>query len=137
MTPVLVDTGWIVALVDRSQRHHAACVEAAADIAAPLVTCEAVIAEACHLLRSLPTARDAILENIETGAFEVPFRLSAAAKPVRTLMKKYARVPMDFADACLVHLADELDTGRILTLDTDFQVYRWRRNRPFELLVEI
>lgn len=42
---------------------------------------------------------------------------------------------MDFADACLVHLADELDTGRILTLDADFAVYRWRRTRAFEILL--
>jgi predicted nucleic acid-binding protein len=51
-------------------------------------------------------------------------------------MKKYARIPMDFADACLVHLADELGTGRILTLDSDFRVYRWRKARAFELLID-
>jgi predicted nucleic acid-binding protein len=51
-------------------------------------------------------------------------------------MNKYARVPMDFADACLVHLADELGTSRILTLDSDFHTYRWRRGRAFELLID-
>ena len=136
MIPVLVDTSWIVGLIDRSERSHAACVGAAEQIAAPLVTCEAVLAEACHLLRGMPAGRDAILENVENGALEVPFRLSAVAKPVRALMKKYVRVPMDFADACLVHLADELGTGRILTLDSDFRVYRWRRTRPFELMLD-
>ena len=48
-------------------------------------------------------------------------------------MKRYASVPMDLADACLVQLADMLETGAILTLDSDFEVYRWRR--PFEFLV--
>ena len=97
---------------------------------APLVTCEAVIAEACHLLRKEAGAPEAILENVERGIFRLPFRLEESASAVRALMKRYARVPMDFADACLVSLAETLGTGRILTLDSDFHVYRWRRTRP-------
>lgn len=135
MKPVLLDTGCIVALLVRSERHHRRCVDVVAQLDAPLVTCDAVIAEACHLVRRLPGAPDAVLENVERGTFEIPFRLDRAAKAVRGLMRRYASVPMDFADACLVHLADELDTGRILTLDDDFEVYRWRRLRPFELLL--
>lgn len=103
---------------------------------APLATCEAVIAEACHLVRRLPGASDAILENVERGVFEIPFRLDRAGKAVRALMRRYANVPMAFADACLVQLADEMDTGRILTLDDDFSIYRWGRSRPFELLLD-
>jgi predicted nucleic acid-binding protein len=136
VTPVLLDTGCIVALLDRSERNHQRCVEAVEELAAPLVTCEAVIAEACWLLRELDGAADAVIENVEAGVFEVPFRLASRARAIRVLMKKYKRVPMDLADACLVDLADELDTGRILTLDSDFQIYRWRKNRAFELLLE-
>jgi predicted nucleic acid-binding protein len=133
--PVLLDTGVIVALLDRSERNHAACVDAVAALATPLVTCEAVIAEACYLLRGLRGAPDAVLANVERGIFQVPLRLDAAIGPIRALMKRYASVPMDLADACLVHLADTLETGAILTLDSDFGVYRWRRRRSFELLV--
>src|SRR6185295_8519900 len=96
---------------------------------APLVTCEAVIAEACYLVRSLSGAADAVLSNVERGRFQIPFRLEEVSREIRQLLKRYASVPMDLADACLVHLADELQTGRILTLDRDFGVYRWRRNR--------
>ena len=135
MKPVLLDTGVIVALLDRSERSHAACVEVMTDLAAPLVTCEAVIAEACYLLRRLRGAPDAVLANVERGVFQVPFRLDATVGAIRVLMKRYASVPMDLADACLVHLADTLETGAILTLDSDFGVYRWRRRRSFELLV--
>lgn len=134
MTPVLVDTGVIVALLDRSERHHATCVEAVSAVDAPLATCEAVIAEACYLLRDVRGAPDAVLENVERGIFQIPLRLDATARAVRSLMKRYANVPMDLADACLVHLADGLGTGRILTLDRDFSVYRWRRRRPFEVM---
>jgi len=133
--PVLLDTGVIVALLDRDERSHAACVEVVTALAAPLVTCEAVIAEACYLLRGLRGAPDAVLANVERGVFQVPFRLDAAVGAIRVLMKRYAAVPMDLADACLVHLADTLETGAILTLDSDFGVYRWRRRRSFELLV--
>jgi predicted nucleic acid-binding protein len=136
VTQVLLDTGVIVALLDRSERNHTRCVEAIESVAAPLVTCEAVIAEACYLLRNIPGASDAVLDNVEAGVFEIPFRLVGASRSIRLLMKRYARIPMDFADACLVHLADELGTGRILTLDSDFRVYRWHKKRAFELLVD-
>lgn len=136
MIATLLDTGCIVALLDRSEKHHARCVGAVEELPGPLVTCEAVIAEACWLLRELPGAADAVLENVEAGVFELPFRLNTSSRGVRTLMKKYARVPMDLADACLVQLADELGTGRVLTLDSDFQIYRWRKTRRFELLLD-
>jgi len=58
-----------------------------------------------------------------------------AAAAIRSIMRKYRDIPASFADACLIHMADELDTGDILTLDSDFVSYRWRRNRPFELLI--
>jgi len=135
--PVLVDTGVIVALLDRSERHHARCVTVMEGLERPLVTCEPVIAESCYLLRGLPGATDTILENVERGVFQIPFQLSRAASPVRSILHKYRDLAPDLADACLVQLAEELDTADILTLDRDFELYRWRRNRPFHLLVPL
>ena len=137
MKPVLLDTGVIVALLDRSERHHARCVAVMEGLERPLVTCEAVIAESCYLLRGLPGAADSILENVERGVFQIPFQLTRAPAAVRSTLRKYRDLAPDFADACLIQLADELDTGDILTLDRDFQSYRWRRNRPFRLLVQL
>jgi predicted nucleic acid-binding protein len=96
-----------------------------------------VIAESCYLLRRLPGAPEVVLENVTQGVFLIPFQLSRAATPVRNIMRKYSDVPADFADACLIHLADELNTGEILTLDRDFTQYRWRRNRNFDLLIDL
>lgn len=135
MRAVLLDTGCIVAALDRSERNHEACREAITGVDAPLVTCEAVIAETCYLLRNVQGAADAVIANIESGAFQVPFRIDSAARAVRKLLARYGNVRIDFADACLIHLATELDTGRILTLDDDFDVYRWKRSRAFERLV--
>ncbi len=136
MTSVLLDTGLIVALLDRSERHHKECVAVIAEIEAPLLTCEAVVAEACYLLRGIKNAADAVLKNVETGTILVPYRVAGKTPALRRLLKKYADVPMNFADACLVDLADEYQTGRILTLDRDFHIYRWGKNHPFDLVVE-
>jgi len=135
--PVLLDTGVIVALLDRSERHHARCVAAIEGLERPLVTCEAVIAESCYLVTSLHGAAEAVLTNVELGIFQIPFALSRSAAPVLRIMRKYRDLPVDFADACLIHLAEESNTGDILTLDTDFKFYRWRRTRPFHLLLDL
>ncbi len=126
-----------MALLDRSEQHHQECVEVVSAVAAPLITCEAVIAESCYLLRSLDNAGAAVVENVDRGIFQIPYRLSGNAGGVIKLMRKYADTPMDFAEACLVDMASDFQTGRILTLDADFRVYRWGRNRPFELLLAI
>ena len=136
MRAILLDTGVIVALLDRSERNHAACVKAVETAAAPLVTCEAVIAESCYLLRKQAGAADAILENVKTGVFQIPLQLSQATASLQRLFRKYRDREMDLADACLVHLAGELQTGEILTLDHDFEIYRWGANRPFHLLLK-
>ena len=134
---MLLDTGVIVALLDRSETHHAQCVTVIEGLERPLATCEAVIAESCYLLRGLPGAAETILENVARGVFQIPFQLSRSAASVRAIMRKYRNLRADFADACLIHLADELNTGDILTLDRDFESYRWRRYRPFCLLVAL
>jgi predicted nucleic acid-binding protein len=133
---VLIDTGCIVAVLDRSERSHERCVDALRSVSGRLITCEGVIAESCYLLRHQRGAADTILENVERGVFQIGLRLDEMAGSVRAHMKRYARVPMDLADGCLVALAEALGTGRILTLDSDFRIYRWRRTRRFEYLID-
>jgi predicted nucleic acid-binding protein len=103
----------------------------------PLVTCEAVISESCHLLRKVPGAAEAVVANVEEGLFLVPFQFGGSASAIRTIMRKYRDVPAAFADACLIQLANDLNTGDILTLDSDFVTYRWRGTRPFNLIVPL
>lgn len=135
MNIVLVDTGPIVALLDRAQHQHHQCVEVLNAVREPLATCEAVLAEACYLVRKLKGATGDLLRDVGRGRYLVPYHLADRCVPVARLMAKYADTPMDLADACLVDLATELNTGRIITLDRDFSIYRWGRNRPFELLL--
>ncbi|HVT98722.1 MAG TPA: PIN domain-containing protein [Acidobacteriaceae bacterium] len=137
MKAVLLDTGVIVALLQRESPWHKECARLVSSLDRPLVTCEAVITETCHILRRFPGASEAVMTNLEQGEFEIPFALSQSVPEIRGIMRKYRDLPASFADACLVHMADELDTGDILTLDSDFVTYRWRKNRTFELLIPL
>jgi predicted nucleic acid-binding protein len=133
MSPVLLDSGVLVALLDRSEQYHERCAAAVQELESPMVTCEAVIAESCYLLRRTPPAVDAILENVARGVFQLPFQLSRTAAEVARIMRKYRDVPADLADACLIYAAGQLGVGEILTLDPDFEIYRWGRGKPFDL----
>jgi uncharacterized protein len=134
MKPVLLDTGVIVALLDRSESFHRACAQTVREVEAPLVTCEAVIAESCYLLRNLSGASGAVIENIAAGIFQIPFQLSRDTAGVKQVMAKYKDRKIDLADACLIRLAEEFGTPDILTLDRDFAIYRWGKNKPFRVL---
>lgn len=133
----MLDSGVIVALLDRSERHHRACANFIRTLVAPLITCEAVIAESCYLLRRLPGAAQAVLQNVADGVFQIPFQLSHSAASIQRTCRKYFDREVDLADACLIQLATDLRTPDILTLDRDFQVYRWGANKPFRLLISL
>ncbi|MGA2352721.1 MAG: PIN domain-containing protein [Terracidiphilus sp.] len=137
MKPVLLDSSVIVALLDKRERLHERCVRVVDELEQPLATCEAVISESCFLLRKIPNASDRILANVEEEIFQVPFQLPRSAASVHAILRKYRNLPAGFADACLVHMADQLDTGDILTLDSDFSHYRWRRTRTFRMLIPL
>jgi predicted nucleic acid-binding protein len=135
LTPVLLDTGVIVALLHQRDARHEDCAEAIAELHRPFITCEAVITESCYLLQRSPRAVLAVMSNIDNGLFRLPLRMAESAVAIRALMHKYRNVPASLADACLIQMADEFDAGDILTLDSDFLTYRWRRNRPFHMLI--
>ena len=119
---VLVDAGFLVALLGRSDSHHPWAVAQATGHAPPWRTCEAVLSEAFHLLgtRGLPGV-GALLRR---GALIATFNLDNDVEPVLKLLQKYADVPMSLADACLVRMTETLPDPVILTTDSDFRIYR-------------
>lgn len=137
MDPVLLDSSVIAAFFDRRERYHGKCAEIVAGLRRPLVTCEAVISESCYLLAATPGAPEYVLRNVAEGVFRIPFQMEPAAAQVLSILQKYRDTPASFADACLIQMAEVLDTGDILTLDSDFKHYRWRRNRSFRLLIPL
>ncbi len=137
MKPVLLDAGVIVALLDRSERFHQRCANAIRTLEAPMITCEAVIAESCYLLRNLRGAPETVMANVSAGIFQIPFNLTRSAQNVQRLLRKYHDCEIDLADACLIALAEEFASGNILTLDRDFLIYRWGRRHPFRPLISL
>jgi predicted nucleic acid-binding protein len=114
---VIVDTGVLVALQNRNDQYHTWTAQQLAGIAPPLLSCEAVISETCFLLREFPK-REVLFQWIDKGVIQIAFRLSDHNKAIRESMAKYVDVPMSYADACLVRMAEIHKGSRILTLET-------------------
>jgi predicted nucleic acid-binding protein len=89
-----------------------------------MYTCEPVLTEACYLLANLPEGSQSVLRMLETGAVRITFHLEAELTPLKTLMARYRNVPMSLADACIVRLSELNADGVVLTLDSDFMIYR-------------
>jgi predicted nucleic acid-binding protein len=124
VTPVLVDTGPIVALLNARDEYHEWARTTFSVIEPPLVTCEPVLAEAAHLVRRLDGGPNAVLDLVARGVVRVDFRVDAELLALRTLLARYASVPMSLTDACLVRMVELNPRSRVVTLDSDFRVYR-------------
>lgn len=124
MRRVIVDAGPLVAVFNRRDQHHAWAVEQSRTLAAPLVTCEAVLTEAYHLLGRVPGARTAFARWLRLGRIVLPLRFDEEASAIGRLLEQYADLPMDFADACLVRLAEREGLSVFTTDVRDFSVYR-------------
>lgn len=130
---LLLDTGALVTLLDRSQRNHAAFVEFFGAWQGAVVSTEAVLTEASHLLGRVAGGRTACLDFFLAGGATLIPPTRATLERCRALVERYADVPMDFADATLVVLAEDLDTNLILTTDRkDFSIYRISSRRRFK-----
>lgn len=126
MRTALVDTGPIVAFLNRRDRYHAWAAARFGSLAPPLLTCEAVLSEAAYLVRGLAGGPQAILELVERGVIHATFRLQDEISSVKALLRRYRR---DLADACLVRMSELHSDCVVLTIDTEFRdVYR-RRGR--------
>ena len=135
MPGTLVDAGPLIALLQAQDPDHSACVDALKTLRGPLLTTWMPVTEAMHFLQLAPAAQAALLEMIERGALRL-LDISAADLPaIRKLMHKYADLPIDFADATLVHVAAREGATEMFTLDRkDFAVYRLPRGRSLRLL---
>lgn len=126
---VLLDTGPLVGYLNRRDSHHAWSVEQWALIEPPLLTCESVLSEACFLLQKITGGNKAVMELLVRGVVAVPFRIEKEAEGIARLLRRYSNVPMALADACLVSMAERLEGSAILTVDSDFRIYRMRGRR--------
>lgn len=132
---VLLDTGPLVALVNRDDDRHETAKALMAACAPPLRTCEPVLAEACYLLsKGGPSAAADVIALGGAGAFAVVLAVGEHWDAIQRLLRKYQDVPASLADACLIRCAALHQEARILTFDADFRVYRWGRHKVFRIL---
>lgn len=123
-TKIIVDTGPLVALLNRTDGAHDWVMQQLNAIAPPMLTCEAVLAEATYLTRHMPGARAALIEMIGEGFLSIGMAVSDHHSALLGMIKRYANVPMSLADGCLVRLAELNPQSPVFTLDRDFNIYR-------------
>jgi hypothetical protein len=134
---MLFDTGVFVALLDKSEKNHERCIAFLKDFKGKLFTTEPVLTETLYLLGpSIKAQRLCIDFILKGGATLIPQSMESLSR-ASALMEKYEDIPMDFADATLVSLAEEMDVVEILTLDRrGFGTYRIRGKTAFKIWPE-
>lgn len=131
----LIDTGAIIALLDRDDKWHGRCSQAFADLPLPLATSAAVLAELFHLFGNHPGEISAAWGFIHSGAVTVLPIVDNDLPPIGELMHQYSDRPMDFADATLVHLARRESLTMVFTVDhSDFETYRIEGRKRFRIV---
>lgn len=129
----LVDTGPLVAILDRDDPDHGRCERALRQVRPPLLTTWPIVTEAMYLVAFSRRAQDGLLDMIQRGAVAVVALTAQDVPRLRALMEKYRDTPMDFADATLVRVAERDGISDVFTLDKDFAVYRAGRSRTFSI----
>ena len=133
--PTIADTGIIVAALNKREKFHAWTLEQMRRLNVPMLTCEAVITEACYLMRSEPNGKEDVLALIERGILKIDFSLQMEVEAIKDLMTTYENVPMDFADGCLVRMSELTENANVFTLDGDFWIYRKNGKEQIPLLI--
>lgn len=121
---VIVDTGPLVALLNRQDKHHAWVMAQMADIRPPMIICEAVLAEATYLTSHIKGAREALIEMVGENFLTIGLQVQDQHAALLAMVKRYVNVPMSLADACVVRLAELHPKSPVFTLDSDFNIYR-------------
>jgi predicted nucleic acid-binding protein len=131
---VVVDSGPLVAWLHATDSRHGWAAEQFSRLRAPVVSCEAVLAEAAHLVRRGGGDPHAVVALVERGVVRIGISVQDQAAHLEALMRKYRGVPMSLADACLVRLSEILDGAAVMTLDADFRIYRRHRRLVIPLI---
>ena len=130
----VLDTGPIVALLSRGDQYQRWAREEFERLAPPVFTCEAVLSEAQLLVHHRGGNPVAVLEMVRRGMLNVAFDLEDHVERLVELQRTYANVPMSLADACLVRMTELPGPSRVMTIDSDFRIFRRNRRQLIPLL---
>jgi predicted nucleic acid-binding protein len=132
---VLLDTGPLVALLSKDDANHERARRLFGACVAPFRCCEAVVAEACFLMRKVHAGGPAEVVALgRRGVYSIALSLDEHWTNIEAILRKYSNRPISLADACLIRCAEIHEEARILTFDADFGVYKWARSRRFAVL---
>ena len=132
---VVADTGPLVALFHEADAAHRWAFSRFKEFTEPLVTCEAVITEALHLLRKISPAKFGLLALWQRGLLQITFSAESEKTGIRKLLDRFGNVPISYADACLVRMTELYQDCVVWTLDSDFRVYRRSGRQSIPLLM--
>ena len=135
MKKILIDSGPLIALFDSSDKYHEKSVDFIKTNKYPLITTLASITETLHLLDFNRNAQIDFLEWISRGAVEIHNIENNDFKRLKDLTEKYRDLPMDFADSCLVYIAEKFNINTIATIDRDFTIYRIKGKKTFKTIL--
>ncbi len=132
---LIIDTGPIVAFLNRADFYHEWALRQFSELIPPFYTCESVISETCFLLRNTENGQKNILKLLERELIQISFNLKEEISTIMSLMKKYNDIPMSLADACLVRMSEQISDSTICTLDSDFRIYRKEKRNVIPLIM--
>lgn len=135
MKKILIDSGPLIALFDSSDKYHSKVIEFIKHNKFPLISTIASVTETLHLLDFNRNAQIDFLEWVSRGGVEIQNIENLDFQRLKVLTEKYRDLPMDFADSCLVLLAEKLGLNTIATIDRDFSIYRIKGKRKFKTIL--
>ena len=131
----ILDTGPWVALIDKSESKHDICVRWLKNFSGKLYSTESVLTEVLYLLNFSVKAQTAAIDFVLKSVVEIIPSSIESMKKVKTLIKKYSDLPMDYADATIVCLAMDTGIHNIITFDQkDFNIYRFKKKQSFVIM---
>ena len=125
----LLDTGPLVSFLASGLAHHKWTVDQWKLFRPPLFTCEPVLTEAAFLLKREGCDTDPLFALLDRGVIRIGLAIQEQRADLRALMRRYRNRPMSMADACMVRLSEIHAAGEVLTLDSDFRIYRRHGNK--------
>ena len=121
---VVVDSGVLVAVLHERDAHHQWAQAHFRAVKPPFLTCEAVISESLFLLEGEPRAQEGLRGMLDRGVVKIDFSAETHLPDLLKLLRRYADIPMSFADACLVRMSERVTDTVTFTVDSDFKFYR-------------
>ena len=134
ISKTLVDTGPLVAVLNANDEHHEWARNVFGQLNPPLFTCEAVLSESQFILQDRGGDPLTVLDWVKRKVIRVDFQAVPEVERLMDLQRSYRSLPMDFADACLVRMAELHERSRVLTTDSHFLLFRRNRRQLIPLL---